>query len=359
MVARIRAAALHTMRAARAPCFIPSLALSLAPRLAPCFALCCVLCCVLFSSLLSASSAHAQAYPSRPVRLIVPFGPGSTVDIMARALAGPLFEQLGQSVVVENKPGAGGTVGVDLIAKAPKDGYTIGIGTTGPLTINPALQSRMPFDTLADLAPVSLIATGPNAVLVHPSVPAQNVKELIAYARANPGALNFASSGVGSTNHLAGELFKAVAGIQMVHVPYKGNGEALADLMAGRVQVLFSGLPPVIAQVQAGRARVLAIAGPARAASLPEVPTVAQAGLPGAEVLVWYGVLAPAGTPKEILARLNADVVRAMARPDIRARFTDAGSDPAGSTPEEFSRMIRADLAKWKQVIAGANIKVE
>jgi tripartite-type tricarboxylate transporter receptor subunit TctC len=196
-------------------------------------------------------------------------------------------------------------------------------------------------------------------VLVHPSVPAKNVKELIAYARANPGALNFASSGVGSTNHLAGELFKSVANIQMVHVPYKGNGEALADLMAGRVQILFSGLPPVMAQVQAGRARVLAIAGPARAAALPDVPTVAEAGLPGAEVLVWYGVLAPGGTPKEILARLNAEVVKAMARPEIRARFTDAGSDPASSTPEEFSRMIRADLAKWKQVIASANIKIE
>ena len=304
-------------------------------------------------------SAQAQAFPARPIRLIVPFGPGSTVDIMARALAQPLYEQTGQSVVVENKPGAGGTVGVDVIAKAPKDGYTIGIGTTGPLTINPALQSRMPFDTLTDLAPVSLIATGPNAVLVNPSVPAKNVKELLAYARANPGALNFASAGVGSTNHLAGELFKSVAGIQMVHVPYKGNGEALADLMAGRVQVLFSGLPPVMSQVQAGKARVLAIAGPTRAAALPDVPTVAEAGLPGAEVLVWYGVLAPTGTPKEVLARLNAEVVKAMARPDIRTRFADAGSDAASSTPEEFSRMIRADLAKWKKVITTANIKVE
>ena len=303
--------------------------------------------------------AQAQSYPARPIRLIVPFGPGSTVDIMARALSQPLLEQTGQSIVVDNKPGAGGTLGVDAIAKAPKDGYTIGIGTTGPLTINPALQAKMPFDTLTDLAPVSLVATGPNAVLVHPQVPAKNVKELIAYARANPGALNFASSGVGSTNHLAGELFKSVAGIQMVHVPYKGNGEALADLLAGRVQVLFSGLPPVISQVQAGRARAIAIAGPARAASLPDVPTVAEAGLPGAEVLVWYGVLAPAGTPKEILTRLQGEVAKAMARPDIRARFTEAGSDPVSSTPEEFSRMIRADLAKWKQVINTANIKVE
>lgn len=305
------------------------------------------------------SQAHAQSWPERPVRLIVPFGPGSTVDIMARALAQPLYEQFKQSVVVENKPGAGGTVGVDAIAKAPKDGYTIGIGTTGPLTINPALQSRMPFDTLADLAPVSLVAVGPNAVLVHPDVPAKNVKELVAYARAHPNALNFASSGVGSTNHLAGELFKSVAGIQMVHVPYKGNSEALADLMAGRVQVLFSGLPPVMSQVQSGKARVLAIAGPTRAGALPDVPTVAEAGLAGAEVVVWYGVLAPAGTPKDVLARLNAEVVKAMARPDIRARFTEAGSEPASGTPEEFSRMIRADLAKWKKVITAANIKVE
>jgi tripartite-type tricarboxylate transporter receptor subunit TctC len=305
------------------------------------------------------AGALAQSYPSRPIRLIVPFGPGSTVDIMARALAGPLFEQLGQTIVVENKPGAGGTVGVDVIAKAPKDGYTVGIGTTGPLTINPALQSRMPFDTLADLAPVSLIATGPNAVLVHPSVPAQNIRELVALARAKPGALNFASSGVGSTNHLAGELFNSVAGVQMVHVPYKGNSEALADLLAGRVQVLFSGLPPVMSQVHSGKARVLAIAGPARAGALPNVPTVAEAGLPGAEVLVWYGLLAPVGTPKEIVARLNAEIVRALARPDIRARLVEAGSDPASSTQEEFGRMIASDLAKWKKVITAANIKIE
>lgn len=316
--------------------------------------------CVAAAALaVTAGLAGAQTYPSRPIRLIVPFGPGSTVDIMARALAGPLFEQLGQTIVVENKPGAGGTVGVDMIAKAPRDGHTVGIGTTGPLTINPALQSRMPFDTLNDLAPVSLIATGPNAVLVHPSVPAQNVKELIALARAKPGALNFASSGVGSTNHLAGELFNAVAGVQMVHVPYKGNAEALADLLAGRVQVLFSGLPPVMSQVQSGKARVLAIAGPARAGALPNVPTVAEAGLPGAEVLVWYGLLAPAGTPKDIVARLNAEIARALGRPEIRARLIEAGSDPASSTPEEFGRMIASDLAKWKKVITAANIKIE
>ena len=305
------------------------------------------------------AQAQAPAYPAKPIRLIVPFGPGSTVDIMARALAGPLFEQMQQPIVVENRAGAGGSVGVDAIAKAPKDGYTVGIGTTGPLAINPALQSRMPFDTLADLAPVSLIATGPNAVLINPGVPVRSVKDLVAYAKAHPDELNFASAGVGSTNHLAGELFKSVAGIQMVHVPYKGNSEALADLMSGRVQVLFSGLPPVMAQVQAGKVRVLAIAGPSRAASLPDVPTVADAGLPGAEVLVWYGLLAPAGTPREVIARLNAEVVKAMARAEIRARFLEAGSDPASSTPEEFSRMIRADLAKWKKVISTANIKVE
>ena len=305
------------------------------------------------------AQAQAPAYPAKPIRLIVPFGPGSTVDIMARALAGPLFEQMQQPIVVENRAGAGGSVGVDAIAKAPKDGYTVGIGTTGPLAINPALQSRMPFDTLADLAPVSLIATGPNAVLINPGVPVRSVKDLVAYAKAHPDELNFASAGVGSTNHLAGELFKSVAGVQMVHVPYKGNAEALADLMSGRVQVLFSGLPPVMAQVQAGKVRVLAIAGPSRAASLPDVPTVAEAGLPGAEVLVWYGLLAPAGTPREVIARLNAEVVKAMARAEIRARFLEAGSDPASSTPEEFSRMIRADLAKWKKVITTANIKVE
>jgi tripartite-type tricarboxylate transporter receptor subunit TctC len=304
-------------------------------------------------------AAWAQGYPAKPIRLIVPFGPGSTVDIMARALAGPLFEQLQQPVVVDNKPGAGGSVGVDVVAKAPRDGYTVGIGTTGPLTIDPALQSRMPFDTIRDLAPVSLIATGPNAMLVHPAVPAQTVRELVDYARAHPGALNFASAGVGSTNHLAGELFQSVAGVRMVHVPYKGNAEAMADLLSGRVQVLFSGLPPVMAQIQAGKIRPLAIAGPQRAATLPGVPTLAEAGLPGAEVVVWYGLIAPAGTPPEAIARLNAAVAKALARPDIRARFVDAGSDPSASTPEQFGRMIRADLARWKQVIVAANIRIE
>jgi tripartite-type tricarboxylate transporter receptor subunit TctC len=303
--------------------------------------------------------AQAQAWPTRPIRLISPFSAGSTVDIMARTIAPALGDLLGQQVVVENKGGAGGNIGVDAVAKAAPDGYTLGIGTTGPLAINPHLMAKMPYDPQKDLAAVVLLANGPNVLVVHPSVPAKNVAELVALARAKPGSLSFASSGVGSTGHLAGELFRAVAGVDLVHVPYKGNQEALTDTLSGQVQVLFSGLPPILASLQSGRIRALAVAGDKRLASIPEVPTVAEAGLKGAEVMPWYGVIAPAGTPPEIVARLNQAVAQVMARPEIRAKFQATGSEPATGTPADFAALIRTEGARWREVIRRANIKVE
>ncbi|MDX3905332.1 MAG: tripartite tricarboxylate transporter substrate binding protein [Pigmentiphaga sp.] len=316
-------------------------------------ALACLLACAF-------GPAHAEDYPSRPIRLIAPFAAGSTVDILARALAVPLSKQLGQPVVVENKGGAGGNIGVDMVAKAPKDGYTIGIGTTGPMTVNPALYgARMPFDTKRDLAPVGVIASSPNVLLVHPSVPARSLQELVEYARAHPGKLNFASSGIGSTNHLAGELFKSLANIQVVHVPYKGNQDALTDLLAQRVQILFSGVPPVLSFIKSGQLRALAIAGPQPSAALPGVPTVAQAGLAGAEVVAWYGLIAPAGTPRPVIDRLNGELRKALAQPEVQAQLAAAGADPSDDGPEAFARLIDVELDRWQRVIANAHIKVE
>ncbi|WP_338618874.1 tripartite tricarboxylate transporter substrate binding protein [Pigmentiphaga sp. CHJ604] len=305
-------------------------------------------------------AAHAQDYPTRPIRLIAPFAAGSSVDILARALAQPLSRQLGQPVVVENKGGAGGNIGVDMVAKAPKDGYTIGIGTTGPMTVNPTLYgSKMPFDTRKDLAMVGVIASSPNVLLVHPSVPARSLQELVAYARAHPGGLNFASSGVGSTNHLAGELFKSLAQVEIVHVPYKGNQDALTDLLAQRVQILFSGVPPVLSFIKSGQLRALAVAGPEPSPALPGVPTVAQAGLPGAEVVAWYGLIAPAGTPRPVIERLNAELRKALALPEVRAQLASAGADPSNDGPEAFSRLVDTELQRWQRVITHANIRME
>ncbi len=306
-----------------------------------------------------AGAVSAQAWPNRPIRLIAVFSAGSTVDIMARTIAPPLGELLGQSVVVENKGGAGGNIGVDAIAKAAPDGYTVGIGTTGPLAINPHLMAKMPYDPLKDVVPVVLLAVGPNVLVVHPSVPAKTIGELIALAKAKPGSLSYGSSGVGSTNHLAGELFRAIAGVDLVHVPYKGNQEALTDVLSGQIQILFSGMPPIASNIQAGRIRPLVVAGDKRLPAIADVPTVAEAGLKGAEVMPWYGVIAPAGTPADIVNRLNEAIGRVMARAEVRAKFQSTGSEPAVGTPAEFGTLIRAEGTRWRDVIRRANIKVE
>ena len=305
------------------------------------------------------STAAAQAYPSRPLRIIVMYGPGSTIDIMARLIAPKLTEALGQPVIVENRAGAGGAIGMDMAAKAPPDGHTLTIGATGPSVTNPLLYPKTPFDPLRDFAYISLIATGPAVIAVHPSIPAKTLKELVALAQARPGQLNYGSPGVGTSPHLAGELFKQVTATQIVHVPYKGNAEAITDLLGGQISIVFTGVPPVIPLMQAGKIKLMATTGNKRIATIPELPTIAEAGYPGAAMGIWYGLVAPAATPKDVLARLHKEITRIQTLPDIRERFVQLGTEPTTSTPEQFTALVRDELVKWGRVIKAANVKVE
>lgn len=304
------------------------------------------------------TAASAQEFPTKPIRIIATYAPGSSVDIIARLVAKPMAEQLGQPVVVENKPGAGGDIGTDLVAKAPKDGYTLGFASPGPLVFNPMMRKNMPF-ALADVTPVTLLATGPNVLLVNPDFPAKNLAELIAYIKANPGKVAYASAGNGTSGHLAGELFKYLTGTDILHVPYKGNAEAVTDVLAGRVQMVFSGVPPIRAQVEAGKLRAIAVADFKRAKQLPGVPTMAEAGLPGAESGAWYGILAPAGTPPAVLDRLNAEFVKAIQRPEVRAQFDQLGIDPVGNSRAEFDKMIANEITRWKPLFAATKITAD
>lgn len=304
------------------------------------------------------TAASAQEFPTKPIRIIATYAPGSSVDIIARLVAKPMAEQLGQPVVVENKPGAGGDIGTDLVAKAPKDGYTLGFASPGPLVFNPMMRKNMPF-ALADVTPVTLLATGPNVLLVNPDFPAKNLAELIAHIKANPGKVAYASAGNGTSGHLAGELFKYLTGTDILHVPYKGNAEAVTDVLAGRVQMVFSGVPPIRAQVEAGKLRAIAVADFKRAKQLPGVPTMAEAGLPGAESGAWYGILAPAGTPPAVLDRLNAEFVKAIQRPEVRAQFDQLGIDPVGNSRAEFDKMIANEITRWKPLFAATKITAD
>lgn len=303
----------------------------------------------------AASTALAQDYPNKPIHLIANYGAGSSVDIIARLVAKPLSEQMGQPVVVENKSGAGGDIGTAFVANAPKDGYTIGFAAPGPLVFNPMMRKSMPFAP-GDVVPVTLLATGPNVLLVNPEVPAKTLSELIAYIKANPGKVSFASAGTGTSGHLAGELFKHLTHTDIVHIPYKGNAEAVTDVIAGRVQMLFSGVPPIRAQVESGKLRAIAVADFKRSKQLPGVPTVAEAGLPGAESGAWYGIIAPAGTPAPVLDRLNAELVKVVQRPDVRAQFDKLGIDPVGNSRADFEKMIASEIARWKPLFAATKI---
>ena len=306
-----------------------------------------------------AAPAVAQNYPAKPVRIIVMYGPGSTIDIMARLIAPKLTEALGQPVIVENRAGAGGAIGMDMAAKAAPDGHTLTIGATGPSVTNPLLYPKTPFDPLRDFAYISLIATGPAVIAVHPSIPANSVKDLVALAKARPGQLNYGTPGVGTSPHLAGELFKLVTATNIVHVPYKGNAEAITDLLGGQISIVFTGVPPVIPLMQAGKVKLLATTGDKRISNIPQLPTIAEAGFPGAAMGIWYGLVAPAATPKDILARLHKEITRIQSLPDIRERFTQLGTEATTSTPDAFTTLVREELAKWGKVIKAANIKVE
>jgi tripartite-type tricarboxylate transporter receptor subunit TctC len=310
-----------------------------------------------FLALAVAPFAHAQDdYPNRTVRIIVPFAPGGSTDVVARILADKLGTELKQSFVVENRAGAGGNIGADAVAKASPDGYTLLMGTTGVLAINKYLYKEMSFDPERDLVPVSYTSLITNILVVNPQVPAKTVSELVALARAKPGSLTFASSGAGSSTHLSAELFKSMAGVDILHVPYKGSSQAITDLMGGQVTMLFDNAPSSIPFVEQGKLRALAVTSTKRLPNLPDVPTLDEAGVKGYESLSWSGIMAPAGTPKRVIDKLNAAIEKILRDPDVKQRFASLGVDPVGGPPEAFSRHIRAESEKWARVVKTANI---
>ena len=306
-----------------------------------------------------ATVANAQdAWPSKPIRFILPFPPGGGTDILGRLIAERLSAQLGQPVVTENRGGAGGNVGTEAAAKSAPDGYTI-VLVAPSLAISPTLYTKLNYDPVKDFAPVSLVATVPNVMITQASLPVQNLAEFIAYAKGKPSALNFGSGGAGTSNHLAGELFNLVTGAKLVHVPYKGVNLAMQDVLAGNVHLVFIGIPAAAPHIKAGKLRALALVAPQRSSALPDVPTVAEAGLRDFEVTTWYGVLAPTGTPKNIVLRLNAELVKVMHSAELKKKLAAMGTEPLTSTPEEFAAYIQGEIAKWGEVIRKAGVKAD
>lgn len=302
-------------------------------------------------------AAHAQPYPTKMIRIIVPYPAGGATDILARILAEKMTPMLGQTVIVENRPGASGNLGFGYVAKADPDGYTLLMGTAN-MTIAPAFSTNLPYDTLKDFAPVATVVSSQNLLVVRPDLPAKDLKELIAYAKANPGKLNFGSSGIG-TPLLSIELMKSLAGLNIVHVPYKGDTPALQDLMAGQIDLYCSTITAEIPYVRAGKLRALGVTSKQRAASLPEIPTIAEAGIPTYELASWYGILAPAGTPKDIVNKLHGIIEKIVAMPDVTTKIIEGGSDPMVLTPDAFMERLRADVAKFGNLVKAANIKVD
>lgn len=307
---------------------------------------------------LAATTATAQSWPAKPVRIIVGFTPGGGVDINARLLAPKLSEYLGQQFLVDNRPGAGTNIANELVAKSAPDGYTILINTAA-VAINMSLYKKVNFDTLRDFAPLSVFSQSPNVLVIHPSVPAKTVKELVALAKAKPGVLNFSSAGSGTTQHLSGELFNLRAGTKIVHVPYKGSAPSLTGLIGGEVEMTFANIPAISAHVKSGRLRPLANTGPKRSDQLPNVPTMTEAGIKGVEVVVWYGLLAPAATPPDIVNKLAGAINKATQDAGIRKRLLDQGADPVGSSPEDFAKLLKLEVARWAEVVKISGAKVE
>jgi tripartite-type tricarboxylate transporter receptor subunit TctC len=307
----------------------------------------------------AAGAAFAQAgYPSKPVRMVVPSSAGGGTDIVARIIAPELSKRLGQQVIIDNRPGAGTMIGIEVAAKSPADGYTLLMGLS-TLAINPALYKKVPYDAMRDFAPITQAISSPAIMVVHPSVPVKTVKELIAFARARPGQLNYASAGTGTYPHMTMELFLSMAKLKMVHIPYKGSGPAMIDMVAGHVAVMAGTILTGIPHVRSGRLRGLGVTSAARSAVAPDIPTIAEAGLPGYEATQWYGVLAPARTPKEIVTRLHGEVTRVLQQPEIKERLAGDGVDTVGSSPEEFARYIQSELTKWAKVARDAGIQPE
>jgi len=308
---------------------------------------------------LASAASCAQAYPARSIRLIVPWPPTGTVDILGRTLGQKLSESVGQPVLVENRAGANGMIGSEAAAKSPPDGYTLVVDNITGHAINATLQAKMPFNTLRDFAHLSLLASVPDGVVSLPSLAATNIRELIALAKAQPGKLTYASFGVGSSAHLAGELFKIMAGVDMLHVPYKGGQPAIADLLAGQVSIYIPVLPSVVQLVKANRLRLLAVTGAQRSPAMPDVPTVAESGLPGFEASNWFGLMAPAGTPPEIATRLNAEAAKALQAPEVREKLAALGFEIRSSTPQEFTALLKSETEKWAKVIKASGARAE
>jgi tripartite-type tricarboxylate transporter receptor subunit TctC len=314
---------------------------------------------VLAAALFSTTTAFAQPYPSKSVRMIVGFPPGGGTDVVARVISLKLTEWWGQPVTVENRAGATGTIGADVVAKSPPDGYTLIMGHVNSTGIAPNLFPKLPYDPIRDFAAVAYVGYVPNILAVHPSIPAKSVKELVALLKANPGKYNYASSGNGSTQHLAGEMFKQLTGTSIVHVPYKGSGDAIKDLLAGVVAMNFDTMPPVLPHIQAGKLRGLAISTPKRLSQLPGVPTFADEGITGFDVANWYGVMAPAGTPREIIAKLNADINKAMQVPEVRQRLEAVGTQLNEQSAAQFEAYMKSEVSKYAKLVKDANIRLE
>ena len=318
--------------------------------------------CWLAAAMLIAVSMQpllGQDYPEKTIRIIVPYSPGGTADMLARTIGQKMAESLGQQVIIDNRPGAGGNIGADLAAKAAADGYTLLMGTVATHAINPNLYPKIPFDAAMDFAPIVLVATLPNILVVNPSVAARNTKELIALAKSKPGELAFASAGNGTSQHLSGELFKKMTGVDMTHVPYKGSAPAVTDLVGGQVQLMFDNIPSSLPQVRAGKLRALAVTGPRRSPVLPDLPTVSEAGLTGFSMTSWFALFAPAGTPAKIVLRLNKEAGKAIASKELRQQWMAQGIEPAGGTPEELDAFRRIEAPKWGKIVRDSGARVE
>jgi tripartite-type tricarboxylate transporter receptor subunit TctC len=309
-----------------------------------------------FVLIASGYAAQAAEYPVRPIRLIVPFAPGGSNDIMARIVAQSLHQSMGQQVIVDNRPGASGIVGTEIAARSTPDGHTL-LMMSLTLTVNPSLYRKLPYDTLKDLVPVTLVASAPLMLVVHPSLPVKTVKDFIAYAKAHPGKLNFGSGGRGATPHLAGEMLQTMAGLRMTHVPYKGGGPALSDLVGGQIQLMLENIPSTNPFVKAGKLRALAVTGKTRSALLPDLPTLDEAGLKGYEIVGWNGLFFPAGTPNAIVQKVHAETVKMLAQPDVKERLAALGAEGVGNSPAEFAAFVRAEIAKWARVVKQAGLE--
>lgn len=311
------------------------------------------------ASPLANSGNSDSRYPDRPIRLIATYGPGSSIDIIARIIGQSLSEQMGQTVIVENKPGAGGDLGTDILAKAPADGYTIGFASAGPITVNPNARKKMPYDPFRDLSPVAMVATGPNVILVNPKLPINSLQGLFDYIKENPNTVSYGSAGVGTSNHIAGELLQHLSKTEILHIPYKGNSEAITDTIGGRIHMVISGVPPILSFVQSGQLRALAVADTKRSALLPDVPTVAEAGLSGAESVAWYGIIAPAGTPEQILEKLNAEIAKAVSKPEVQEKFRSMGISAEMMSREQFGKNMMEESERYKTLFSKINLVMD